>query len=87
MSYQEALEAAGAQVELFTEFGSYQGTWIARVNYQGNLVTLRATMEVARDVMRSRPNLDSVTRQSPTIRNVSRSSARVTCTDLSHWST
>lgn len=31
MSYQEALEAAGANVELFETFGSYQGEWIAKI--------------------------------------------------------
>lgn len=35
MGYQEALEAAGAEVILFQEFGSYQGTWLAKVNYHG----------------------------------------------------
>ena len=31
MSYQEALEAAGAQVLAFAEFDSYQGDWLARL--------------------------------------------------------
>ena len=31
MSYQEALEAAGVEVEVFEEFGSYQGEWVAKV--------------------------------------------------------
>ena len=35
MSYKEALEAAGAEVELFEEFGSYQGDWYARVKING----------------------------------------------------
>lgn len=35
MSYQEALEAAGAQVLAFEEFGSYQGDWWALVKYEG----------------------------------------------------
>lgn len=35
MSYQRALEAAGATVHDFTEFGSYQGTWLARVTFNG----------------------------------------------------
>lgn len=35
MSYSEALEAAGAKVLLFEEFGSYQGEWFALVTYNG----------------------------------------------------
>lgn len=35
MSYQEALEAAGAEVLVFEQFGSYQGDWLARVLYEG----------------------------------------------------
>lgn len=35
MSYQEALEAAGANVIVFEEFGSYQGEWYALVTYGG----------------------------------------------------
>lgn len=35
MSYQEALEAAGAEVHDFKEFGCYQGEWYAYVTYQG----------------------------------------------------
>jgi hypothetical protein len=35
MSYQEAMEAAGAEVHEYKEFGSYQGTWIADVTYRG----------------------------------------------------
>jgi hypothetical protein len=35
MRYQNALEAAGATVHDFTEFGSYQGTWLARITYNG----------------------------------------------------
>lgn len=31
MSYQEALEAAGATVEIYKEFGSYQGEWVAKI--------------------------------------------------------
>jgi hypothetical protein len=34
-SYQAALEAAGAEVEEFKEFGSYQGDWWARVSFGG----------------------------------------------------
>lgn len=29
MGYTEALEATGAKVKEYKEFGSYQGTWIA----------------------------------------------------------
>ena len=35
MSYQEALEAAGATVHAFEFFGSYQGDWWAKVTYNG----------------------------------------------------
>lgn len=35
MSYQAALEAAGAEVLAFEHFGSYQGDWIAEVKYRG----------------------------------------------------
>mgnify|MGYP006292009643 CR=1 FL=1 len=35
MSYQGALEAAGAVILEFKEFGSYQGDWYALVEYQG----------------------------------------------------
>lgn len=35
MSYKQALEAAGAEVLAFQEFGSYQGEWFALVNYNG----------------------------------------------------
>lgn len=31
MSYQEALEAAGAKVQAYKEFGSYQGDWWAKI--------------------------------------------------------
>lgn len=37
MSYREALEVAGATVVAFEEFGSYQGDWIAKVEYKGNI--------------------------------------------------
>lgn len=33
--YQKALEAAGAKVHEFKEFGSYQGHWFALVTYKG----------------------------------------------------
>src|SRR5574340_1404036 len=35
MSYQEAMEAAGAEVVAFEQFGSYQGAWRAKVRYKG----------------------------------------------------
>ncbi len=35
MGYREALEIAGAKVVDFKEFGSYQGTWLALVEYKG----------------------------------------------------
>lgn len=35
MTYEGALEAAGAEVLAFGEFGSYQGDWIAKVRYNG----------------------------------------------------
>lgn len=35
MGYQMALEAAGATVHCFGEFGSYQGDWWAKVTYKG----------------------------------------------------
>lgn len=35
MGYQLALEKAGAKVLDFQEFGSYQGTWLAFVEYNG----------------------------------------------------
>ena len=37
MSYQSALEAAGAEVLEFEEFGSYQGEWLALVRVGGVL--------------------------------------------------
>lgn len=33
--YTEALEAAGATVLSFEAFGSYQGDWVAKVEYEG----------------------------------------------------
>jgi len=33
--YQQALEAAGAVVHEFKEFGSYQGEWFALITYNG----------------------------------------------------
>lgn len=35
MGYSEALEAAGCKVLDFEEFGSYQGDWLAFVEYNG----------------------------------------------------
>lgn len=35
-SYKGALEAAGAEVLSYKEFGDYQGTWWAKVNYNGS---------------------------------------------------
>lgn len=35
MGYSETLEAAGAKVLAFNEFGSYQGDWAALVEYNG----------------------------------------------------
>jgi len=37
MSYQLAMEAAGAQVHEFKEFGSYQGEWWAKVTYKDQM--------------------------------------------------
>ena len=41
MGYKEALEAAGANVLAYEEFGSYQGDWLAKVSYQGETFWLR----------------------------------------------
>jgi hypothetical protein len=35
VSYKEAIEAAGATVKAYNEFGSYNGDWWALVEYQG----------------------------------------------------
>lgn len=35
MGYSEALEAAGAEVIKFEQFGSYQGNWYALIKYKG----------------------------------------------------
>jgi hypothetical protein len=35
--YQEAMEAAGAEVLAFEQFGSYQGEWYAKVKYNGEI--------------------------------------------------
>ncbi|MED4787541.1 hypothetical protein P9429_11665 [Bacillus atrophaeus] len=37
MGYREALESAGAEVLLYEEFGSYQGDWLAKVRYEGQI--------------------------------------------------
>jgi len=35
VSYELAMERAGAEVLLYKEFGSYQGDWLAKVIYEG----------------------------------------------------
>lgn len=35
MGYRDALQAAGADVIAFQMFGDYQGTWVAKVIYEG----------------------------------------------------
>lgn len=35
MSYEQSLVAAGARVVAFQEFGDWQGSWLALVEYQG----------------------------------------------------
>ena len=37
MSYEEAMQAAGAEVLEFMQFGSYQGDWWAKVRYKDEL--------------------------------------------------
>ena len=37
MSYRESLEAAGAKVLEFSTFGSWQGEWVALVEYNGEV--------------------------------------------------
>lgn len=37
MSYREAMEAAGAKVLAMKDFGSYQGDWWAKVEFDGQL--------------------------------------------------
>jgi|SRR6185312_9890568 len=37
MSYQEALEAAGAKIIKFESFGSYQGDWFCLCEYKGKI--------------------------------------------------
>lgn len=38
MGYELAMEAAGAEVIEFKQFGSYQGEWYAKVRFNGNLM-------------------------------------------------
>lgn len=38
MSYSDAMEAAGAEVLVYKEFGSYQGEWYAKVRFDGNIM-------------------------------------------------
>lgn len=35
MGYRQAMETAGAEVLAYETFGDYQGTWIAKVRYNG----------------------------------------------------
>lgn len=35
MSYEQALEAAGAVIHCFQQFGSYQGDWWAKITFNG----------------------------------------------------
>lgn len=35
MSYEQALDAAGADIHAFQQFGSYQGEWWAKVTHNG----------------------------------------------------
>ena len=37
MSYKSAIEAAGAKVLEFKDFGSWQGEWVALVEYKGEV--------------------------------------------------
>lgn len=43
MAYRAALEAAGAEVHEFQEFGSYQGDWIAKVTFKGETGFVRGS--------------------------------------------
>lgn len=40
-SYESTLEAAGAEVLSFKEFGSYQGEWLAKVNFNNEIGWVR----------------------------------------------
>lgn len=37
MDYQDAITACGAKIIAFEQFGSYQGDWWAKVEYEGNI--------------------------------------------------
>jgi len=37
MSYESALQAAGAKILCFESFGSYQGDWLAKVEHEGEV--------------------------------------------------
>ena len=37
MGYKEAMEAAGAEVLAYEEFGSYQGDWYAKIRFRGKV--------------------------------------------------
>jgi hypothetical protein len=39
--YELALKAAGAEVVCYKEFGSYQGDWLAKVNFEGETFWIR----------------------------------------------
>lgn len=43
MGYQKAMEAAGAIVHDFEQFGSYQGDWWAKVTYNGETGWVRGS--------------------------------------------
>lgn len=43
--YQDALEAAGAEVLAYKEFGTYQGDWVALVRYGGKTSWIRDYFE------------------------------------------
>jgi hypothetical protein len=43
MSYQNAMEAAGAEVLAYKEFGSYQGDWWAKVKFNDQVVWIHGS--------------------------------------------
>lgn len=43
MSYEQALEVAGAKVLAFEQFGSYQGDWWAKVEIDGKLAWINGS--------------------------------------------
>lgn len=43
MGYKESLEAAGAKVIDFQDFGDYQGTWLAAVKYKNKLLIIEGS--------------------------------------------